>query len=279
METKRIIFSGGGFAVVYKGYWNRRKVALKTLFDPDYNRVKREYMDELLVMSKLKHPNIVQLLGACMKPPKLFFVMELCGMSLFQLLHLTDTKVTVKKRLKYLIDTAAALKYLHGLRPKIVHRDINSLNCLLHEESGGVKVCDFGLVSTRKKEAGTPAYMAPELLEDYKTYSTPVDVYAFAMLCWETLCRKIPYEGLDAPSIRKHTLQSKRPEIPTLDVPEDCASLIEECWHARAARRPDMIEIHRRMIKCKDNIREVSSLKTLRQGDMDSLDSLFSKTL
>ena len=121
--------------------------------------------------------------------------------------------------------------------------------------------------------------MAPELLEDYKTYSTPVDVYAFAMLCWETLCRKIPYEGLDAPSIRKHTLQSKRPEIPTLDVPEDCASLIEECWHARAARRPDMIEIHRRMIKCKDNIREVSSLKTLRQGDMDSLDSLFSKTL
>ena len=133
--------------------------------------------------------------------------------------------------------------------------------------------------STRKKEAGTPAYMAPELLEDYKTYSTPVDVYAFAMLCWETLCRKIPYEGLDAPSIRKHALRSKRPEIPTLDFPEDCADLIRECWHARAARRPDMKEVHRRLIKFKDNIREVSSLKTLRAGDMDSLDSLFSKTL
>ena len=171
-------------------------------------------------------------------------------MSLFQLLHLTNKVVTTKKRLKYLIDTAAALNYLHGLSPKIVHRDIKSLNCLLHEESGGsIKVCDFGLVSTRKKEAGTPAYMAPELLEDYKTYSTPVDVYAFAMLCWETLCRKIPYEGLDAPSIRKHTLRSKRPEIPTLDFPEDCADLIRECWHARAARRPDMKEVHRRSLQ------------------------------
>jgi serine/threonine protein kinase len=79
---------GGGVGIIYKGWWNQQPVALKTLFDARISHdLKQEYMDELLVMSKVKHSNIVSFLGACMTPPNLCFIMELCECSLFQLLH------------------------------------------------------------------------------------------------------------------------------------------------------------------------------------------------
>ena len=58
---------GGGVALVYKGWWGDDPVAIKTLFDPKVDaKLKQEYMDELLVMSELKHRNVVTFYGACM---------------------------------------------------------------------------------------------------------------------------------------------------------------------------------------------------------------------
>ena len=71
------MIGGGGVGVIYKGWLKGEEVALKTLFDPRVDeRLKKEYLDELLVMSKVKHSNIVTFLGACMTPPNLCFVME-----------------------------------------------------------------------------------------------------------------------------------------------------------------------------------------------------------
>lgn len=60
--------------------------------------LKQEYMDELLVMSQLHHPNIVAIIGACMAPPNLCIVMELCVMSLYDLLHQSSNPISVKDR-------------------------------------------------------------------------------------------------------------------------------------------------------------------------------------
>ena len=71
------IIGGGGVGLIYKGWFRGEEVALKTLFNPRVDeKLKKEYMDELLIMSKLKHSNIVSFLGACMTPPNLCFVME-----------------------------------------------------------------------------------------------------------------------------------------------------------------------------------------------------------
>lgn len=117
-------------------------------------------MDELLIMSKLKHSNIVEFIGACMTPPNLCYVMELCDSSLFQLLHVDKVQLSDYDIIQIAIDIGSALEYLHSLRPAIIHRDIKSLN-ILKSPNGSYKVCDFGLVKVRQIQAGTPAYMAP----------------------------------------------------------------------------------------------------------------------
>lgn len=82
------IIGGGGVGVIYMGWYRDKTVALKTLFDPRVDEsLKQEYLDELLVMSKIKHSNIVSFMGACLTSPHLFFMMELCENSLYTLLH------------------------------------------------------------------------------------------------------------------------------------------------------------------------------------------------
>jgi serine/threonine protein kinase len=157
---------GGGVGIVYNGWFKGQPVALKTLFD---NRIgedlKREYMDELLVMSKVHHSNIVDFLGACMTPPNLCFVMEMCDCSLYTLLHVDRVSFAERECVTMATDIASAMEYLHSQKPCIIHRDLKSMN-VLRSSSGSLKICDFGLVMNKNTTAGTPAYMAPELVEN-----------------------------------------------------------------------------------------------------------------
>ena len=85
------------------------------------------------------------------------------------------------------------MAFLHSRAPPVVHRDLKSHNVLLTAD-GRCKLCDFGLVNVREVSAGTPNYMAPELLLS-KPYSTPVDVFAFAVLLNELFTREVPWDG------------------------------------------------------------------------------------
>ena len=92
---------GGGVGIIYKGYWKGEPVALKTLFDSRIGQdLKKEYMDELLVMSKVSHTNIVKFLGACMTPPNLCFIMEICECSLFDLLHVQRVQLSMQDNMQ-----------------------------------------------------------------------------------------------------------------------------------------------------------------------------------
>ena len=132
---------GGGVGVIYNGWYRGEAVALKTLFDTRIGEdLKREYMDELLVMSKLKHSNIVTFLGACMKPPNLCFVMEKCDCSLYQLLYGQEREnFSSKECIAMATDIAYAMEYLHAQSPVIIHRDLKSHN-VLRAANGSLKV-------------------------------------------------------------------------------------------------------------------------------------------
>jgi serine/threonine protein kinase len=100
------VIGGGGAGVIYMGWYQDKAVALKTLFDPRVDEnLKQEYLDELLVMSKLKHSNIVSFMGACMESPKLFFMMELCEGSLYNLLHVERFDFSEKERMRIIVSS------------------------------------------------------------------------------------------------------------------------------------------------------------------------------
>eukprot|EP00949_MAST-11_sp_MAST-11-sp1_P001298 g1298.t1 len=207
---------GGGFAIVYQGQWRGKDVALKTLFDPRVDKkLMQEFMDELHVMGSLAHPGIVNVLGANITPPKLFIVMELCDRSLYQFLHLTHEPLDTVLGVRMCRDIASALAYLHARSPAIIHRDIKTMNLLLTIDLR-IKLCDFGLVTTRTTTAGTPCYMAPELLAG-KPFNKAVDVFAFGVVMWEIFSREVPWSGYDPQDIRRRVCSGERPSMALLD--------------------------------------------------------------
>jgi serine/threonine protein kinase len=265
---------GGGFALVYKGRWRSQDVAVKTMFDPKVDeKMKRDYLDELHTMRALKHPNIVEFLGACTKPPKMCFVMELCHQSLFNLLHETSAQLKPKHLITWAIDVVSAFVYLHGRSPPVIHRDLKSHNLLLARD-GRLKLCDFGLVSTRAVTAGTPHYMAPELLGG-GVYSKKVDVYAFGVLLWEMFAREVPYIGWRAADIKDHVIKGGRLDFPSgHGWPPLVVSLVKQCWSQDPDERPDFAAILPQLQGWKPTRTAVARLSTAGRGGGDALDAL-----
>mmetsp|Transcript_12146 Transcript_12146/g.15907 ORF Transcript_12146/g.15907 Transcript_12146/m.15907 type:complete len:350 (+) Transcript_12146:107-1156(+) len=267
---------GGGVGVVYNGWYKDEPVALKTLFDPRVDeKLKQEYLDELLTMSALQHPNIVEFIGACMEPPDLFFVMELCNASLFDLLHNQRAQFCLKDKIAMAIDIAKAMQYLHNRDPCIIHRDLKSMN-LLMSNSGVLKLCDFGLVKTKNTTAGTPCYMAPELLKN-SFFNKKVDVYAFAILLWEILEEQIPFCNCEPQEIMKLVGDGERPHL-SMGYNEEVRCLIQDCWAQDPADRPDFDEILGSLELIDSQIPEKTSVELL-QDDFggDALDGLLGK--
>lgn len=135
--------------------------------------------------------------------------------------------------------------YLHT--SDIVHRDLKSHNILL-DENLNAKLCDFGLARPKSdlnsgsaKFSGTPAYMAPEILQK-KLYDEKVDVFAFGTLVWEIATRKIPFEGIDFADLKMRVLGDEKLFVPKT-TPKELAKLIEACRVLDPAKRPTFAQI------------------------------------
>ncbi|GAY52658.1 hypothetical protein CUMW_143580 [Citrus unshiu] len=197
-----------------------------------------EWRNSVAIMKGLRHPNIVLLMGAVTEPPNLSIVTEyLSRGSLYKLLHIPDARVVVDERLRLNMayDVAKGMNYLHQRRPPIVHRDLKSPN-LLVDSTYTVKVCDFGLSRSKpntyissKTAAGTPEWMAPEVLREDPS-NEKSDVFSFGVILWELITLQKPWRN-STPSqvISAVGFKGRRLEIPK-NVNPMVAALIETCW-------------------------------------------------
>ncbi|WIA20465.1 hypothetical protein OEZ85_004872 [Tetradesmus obliquus] len=237
---------GGGYSLVYRGLWHGTPVAVKRWFNPQLQEeVQEEFRQEVMTLQQLRHPHVVQFLGACMKPPDLCLVTEYMPHSLHSVLYEQQGVALDRKRvLSLAADAARALLYLHHVtKPAVVHRDVKPANFLL-DRAWRMKLADFGLAANSSKQAnaGTPSYMAPELLQPGKPYSAKVDVYAFGVMLSEMLGRSPPWAGMAAGDIRRQVLAGQRPPI-DLSVPKQLQQLISACWEQQPEQRPDFVSI------------------------------------
>uniref|UniRef100_A0A0E0NC54 non-specific serine/threonine protein kinase n=1 Tax=Oryza rufipogon TaxID=4529 RepID=A0A0E0NC54_ORYRU len=185
----------GGFGPVYKGTLaNGTTVAVKKLSSQS-SQGNREFLNEIGIISALRHPNLVRLFGCCIDGEQLLLIYEFLennslGRALFGRGD-HQLKLDWPKRYNICLGTAKGLCYLHEESTlKIIHRDIKPSNILLDERLQP-KISDFGLaklnddrgrMSTRI--AGTVGYMAPE----YATrgcLTCKADVYSFGVVTLE----------------------------------------------------------------------------------------------
>ncbi|KAI8464201.1 MAG: kinase-like domain-containing protein, partial [Monoraphidium minutum] len=162
---------------------------------------------EIAILASIRHPNVVNFIGACHRARTRCLVTEYCARgSLDKLLHKSGVPLDLPKRIEFALDIARGMACLHAQQPVIIHRDLKTANLLVSARFE-VKVADFGL--SRIKDAthlqnsragleGTIEYAAPEVLRG-EPYTEKCDVWSFGVVLWELLTRARPYADMDVP--------------------------------------------------------------------------------
>lgn len=249
----------GASGDVFIGTYIGAIVAIKRILLPTNSErlaVVETFVKEASMMSQMRHPNIVQFLGASVSSPYLYLITEYCSQgSLYDVLHGENARhFDRKQKCDALIDAALGIMYLHG--KGIVHRDIKTHN-LLVDRTGTVKVADFGTSTAlgfnfgasgsgnnMKTMVGTPEYVAPEVVTPKGPgYSYKADIYSFGIVAWEVWTGQQPYSELPLIEIIFGvTTNGIRPPIEAVEE-SDLADLIERCWAQEPDERPTFEEI------------------------------------
>ncbi|KAJ9135525.1 hypothetical protein P3X46_032703 [Hevea brasiliensis] len=199
------VIGEGGYGVVYRGVLKDGSVvAVKNLLN-NKGQAEKEFRVEVEAIGKVRHKNLVGLIGYCAEGARRMLVYEYVDNgNLEQWLHGDVGPVsplTWDIRMKIAIGTAKGLAYLHeGLEPKVVHRDVKSSNILL-DKKWNPKVSDFGLAKLLGSESsyvttrvmGTFGYVSP----DYAStgmLNEGSDVYSFGVLLMEMITGRSPID-------------------------------------------------------------------------------------
>ncbi|XP_073281836.1 probable serine/threonine-protein kinase SIS8 isoform X1 [Primulina huaijiensis] len=240
----------GSYGEVYRGEWHGTEVAVKKFLDQDITgEFLEEFKSEILIMKRLRHPNVVLFMGAVTRPPNLSIVTEFLPRgSLYRLIHRPNNQLDECRRLRMALDTARGMNYLHNCTPVIVHRDLKSPN-LLVDKNWVVKVCDFGLSRMKhstylssRSTAGTAEWMAPEVLRNEPS-NEKCDVFSFGVILWELCTMQQPWGGMNPMQVVGAVgFQHRRLDIPD-NMDPVIADIITKCWKTDPRLRPSFAEI------------------------------------
>jgi len=198
----------GGFGSVYKGVLplSKQAVAVKRV-SPESKQGMKEFIAKIIILGRLRHRNLVQLLGYCRHKQQLLLVYDyMPNGSLHSYLHArqeahntTNSSLCWSQRFHIIKGVASGLLYLHEEWEQVViHRDIKASNVLL-DSAMNARLGNFGLARSHDhgadahttRVAGTWGYIAPELARLGKA-TKATDVFALGVLMLEVVCAKHP---------------------------------------------------------------------------------------
>jgi len=302
----------GGYGVVYKGELpDGSKVAVKKLLRANKEQDIQDFLNEIVIISKIKHRNLVRMKGCCIKEDQRILVYELVeNKNLANMLweDSNEDHIDWGTRFNIILGIARGMAYLHEeIEPPIIHRDIKGPNILLDKDLNP-KISDFGLAlllpsladgethMNISRVAGTMGYIAPE----YATYgqvSSKVDVFSFGVLVLEIVSGRrnidpsFPIEQLcltlwaQKMHARNETLGLVDKSLQDLTSNEEATitRVVEVgllCLHHVATRRPSMSDIVGMLIGNKelDHVALHEYHQTYLQEDVDSTSSSLPST-
>ncbi|CAK9871010.1 unnamed protein product [Sphagnum jensenii] len=259
----------GTFGNVSKCKFLGVPAAAKVFNTHDSNTVTQE----ATILANLQHPNVLQFIGLASNQNQYVLVTELMDMDLRSYLDQKIMKDAETPPLKLLeaidimLQVAQGMDYLH--ERGVMHRDLKSKNVLINvldygqsqvSKSVRAKLADFGVSKLKDSstfttpDVGTTLWRAPEVFKEGsgKKYTKSADVYSFAIIFFEVLTGKTPFDGVRRDTIYEHICSGGRPALPpTSYCPEYLSALIQRCWATWAEDRPTFREICQMLEYCK----------------------------
>ncbi|XP_022734967.1 calcium/calmodulin-regulated receptor-like kinase 1 isoform X2 [Durio zibethinus] len=193
----------GAFGPVYKAQMSTGETVAVKVLATDSKQGEKEFQTEVMLLGRLHHRNLVNLVGYCAEKGQhiLVYVYMSKGSLASHLYSENHEPLSWNLRVYIALDVARGLEYLHdGAVPPVIHRDIKSSNILL-DESMRARVADFGLsreemVDKHKANIrGTFGYLDPEYIST-RTFTKKTDVYSFGVLLFELIAGRNPLQGL-----------------------------------------------------------------------------------
>lgn len=248
----------GAHAKVYEGKYKNQTVAIKIVHKgetaDEVAKKEARFAREVAMLSKVQHKNLVKFIGACKEPVMVIVTELLLGGTLRKyLLNMRPRCLDTRVAVGFALDIARAMECLHS--HGIIHRDLKPENLLLTADHKTVKLADFGLAREESltemmtAETGTYRWMAPELYStvtlrqgEKKHYNHKVDAYSFAIVLWELLHNKLPFEGMsNLQAAYAAAFKNVRPSAE--NIPEELAIILTSCWQEDANARPNFTQI------------------------------------
>jgi len=255
------LLGSGAFGIVYKGKWREKNVAIKIL----RNVPEKEMLQEVEILCKLSHPNIVECYCACFTPKCI--VMEYLPFTLKQQIQKNGSVQSFDNLNFYsriAIGIAKGISYLHACNPPIIHRDLKPANILL-DNNMEPRIADFGISREEPEDSlsmtkvGTIHFMAPEILLG-KHYNTAVDIYSFGIILYSMITGETPWKGEREDQIKKKVEQNERPNLPASHTKIN--KIISQCWEHDFQARPDANSLEKELISTFDDPSSSHSLST-----------------
>lgn len=242
----------GATGTVHKGSHHGQDVAVKIFNTQDEmsDEEMKDFREEVKWLSTLRCSYVVLLVGVCTVVPNLSVVTEyLPRGSVYDIIHRHKVEIDFRRRMRMLLDVIKGMQYLEALT--VIHRDLKSQN-LLVDRSWKVKIADFGLarllqssnLKTIHGGAGTPAWMAPEVLRE-DDINSKADVYSFGVVIWEMVVLQVPWYDKKTPQIIMSVgLRGERlPLEPELGRHPQLRGICAACFREAADTRPTFEEL------------------------------------
>ncbi|CAI0396094.1 unnamed protein product [Linum tenue] len=235
--------ASGSCGDLFRGVYIGQDVAIKILRAEHLSASQEEeFSQEVSILREVQHINVVRFVGASTRSPHLCIVTEyMPGGSLYDYLHENHKTLKLPQLLKFAIDVSKGMEYLH--QNNIIHRDLKTAN-LLMDTDNVVKVADFGVARFQNQggvmtaETGTYRWMAPEVI-NHQPYDQKADVFSFAIVLWELVTAKVPYESMTP---LQAALGGLRPELPQ-NIHPKLLDIMQRCWEKDPDKRPSFSEI------------------------------------
>ena len=227
--------------------------------ETDKQAIRQKFLNECVLLSKLKHPNIVQFLGVHSTKDNEYLVMEYMHMDLAECLE-TYHDIPPSIKFSILHDVLYGLLHLHSQDPPIIHRDLTATNILLTQDMRA-KIADLGIskifdiqqlhsASELTMAPGTKAYMPPEALIPHPKYDFKLDIFSFGVLSLYAAIQEFPTvheHQLTAAVVTKQEVQIYRRKhwIEKMGVDHPLHPLVMMCLQDRPELRPTTKELCR----------------------------------